>query len=156
MIDIHADMIDAETCADLMAALDDMRAAMPGSKLGVGGSWASAKTLFEAQSFKALAKPIKAALPCKAVHLDGWGLICEPGDVIAPHNHARSHRGLANDYAGALYLTDGDAFMAAEGDDAAEVIPQPGMCLIFAATLMHWTPPASGKRYVISFNVVAR
>lgn len=138
--------------AALMGAIADSKAANPGCRLGVGGTWAGPKTLFDDERTSDLAAWISETIGL--TDISAWGVEHAEGDNLAPHDHIKSHKGGTNQIAGVYFLQSGgkgDAFCR-EGQD---IKPKAGMLLTFPADLRHWTAPATKSRLSIAFNARA-
>ena len=141
----------------LLEAIRAAKLESPRSFLGVGGSWASPKTLHEDPRLLELLEFIRAALVGFVGYVDCWAVELRPGDEIKPHDHVRSHRGGSNTWAGVYYVsvafseTSELRFQKGiKGFDTRLIMP--GVLYTWPADLQHWTTPSSAPRTAIAFS----
>ena len=140
---------------DILAAIDASRAATGKSTLGVGGTWAGTKDLFNDNRCDALHEWLRTIVPSKPEHIDAWGVAHSVGDVLAPHDHINSQHGGVNEWAGVYFMADGTRGDGLCFEEQKPIKPAAGHAVIFPANLIHWTKPAKADRLSIAFNVRA-
>lgn len=146
----------------LGAAIEDARREWPHSQLAVMNGWSSPKVLFDDERTHLLRDWLAALLPDDAAwELSGWANIMEQGNGILVHDHARSHLGGDNEWAGVFWLTapKGSSPLLFHDDGAAlEIKPKAGAGIVFAATMPHEAASqrVAGRRVSIAFNARRR
>lgn len=156
----------------LLEAVDRLREDFPESRLGAGGSWSSPKvlcskkyrdyhtidlmTLIRLTALTAASSVGEA--PVQGWKMTGWANVMREGDSVKSHNHYTEE--FPNEYSAIFYLqaeSSMGGWITFEYEDGGleSVRPEPGLLLLFPATLMHRVEEYRGKteRISLAFNL---